>query len=508
MGVTAARDPALPQPVLAGGGERAALLAFLLYVALFAAAAAAFRGVWTDELWSLWMGLHDPSLPPVPARWTSDTHPPLFSAGTWLLQPIVGLDVTAWRLLNFSTFLYPVLVGWALGRRSPQVAAFALVLIPLVASSPAFANNIAEYRAYFPSLAFSTALSILLYRISAAETDLRWRTDRRLAGFAAVTILIALNLHYISAFICGTMVAAVAIASWLRGKRGWFALLIASAAVAAVPLAASYLSQRAFVASLDSFWITTTPPQAAVAVARALLGSTGLNLVAIGFAGFGSLLIWRGGPAALPWSRTYPAAIAAGLLVAAAVLIGINFIRPVVIERHLIALIPFAAGVIAALAAPLLQGRRWAYLLLLANAAAVVAPLSLRAARSDNWHEGARIVAREVEACPRTLVHAAYELRPRPGHPPNQLEIVRWAMPHLGRRFGFAVIFHERLDGRPLPRSPAPCPTIVWAEHNGGLVPPNGQLAAMIGLGDAAAAANMRVLGTNSGTVAILPPIQ
>jgi hypothetical protein len=216
--------------------------------------------------------------------------------------------------------------------------------------------------------------------------------------------------------------------------------------------------------------------------------------------------MWRRRPAALHWNGAYLAAVAGGLLLAAPVLIAVNLIRPVVIERHLIALVPFGAGMVAALAAPLLQGRGLAWHLLLINAAAVLGHFGLRAVRTDNWHEGARLIAHEVAACPATLVHAVYELRPRPGHPPNQLEIVRWAMPHLGRQFGFSVAFHDRLDGRPLPRSAAPCPTIVWAEHNAGLVPSKGELAALIGLGDPAAAADMRVLGTNSGTVAILPP--
>src|SRR5258708_36599132 len=73
-----------------------ATLAFCLALMV---AVACLRGIWLDEIWSIWASRHDIPLRDVfEQRWLRDVHPPLFHAVNWLLEPITGLDITMRRL--------------------------------------------------------------------------------------------------------------------------------------------------------------------------------------------------------------------------------------------------------------------------------------------------------------------------------------------------------------------------------------------------------------------------
>ena len=57
-------------------------------------AGARSRGIWIDEIWTLWMSQHDLPLGEVIAhRWTQDVHPMFFFALNWALRPLVGDDI-------------------------------------------------------------------------------------------------------------------------------------------------------------------------------------------------------------------------------------------------------------------------------------------------------------------------------------------------------------------------------------------------------------------------------
>ena len=58
--------------------------------------AAAHKGIWYDEMWSMFMARHDlPLGPTYSQRWSYDVHPPLFSFTSWLFEPVTGESIVA-----------------------------------------------------------------------------------------------------------------------------------------------------------------------------------------------------------------------------------------------------------------------------------------------------------------------------------------------------------------------------------------------------------------------------
>src|SRR5438067_936890 len=135
--VTVTRGSLTMPRVLIGQPTRAEIVsAVMLTAAAFVAATgwiAWHRGVWYDEVWSLYYAHHDLGFwHALVDRWLKDNHPPAFYALGWLAYPAVGDDLFARRMLNLIPLAAAIAaIAW-LAASDRRVRNFAVVLALLL----------------------------------------------------------------------------------------------------------------------------------------------------------------------------------------------------------------------------------------------------------------------------------------------------------------------------------------------------------------------------------------
>ena len=235
---------------LALGIVAAVFLAAALHVTLQ-------RGTWMDEFWTLWFSQHDIGLAElVRARWVADYNPPLFSFWHWLFTPLVGSVPLPHRLMNVLAVAWAAyfLVGAA--RRYPASANVLMVHALLVLSLPAVVPYFAELRSYFSQIWIFHVLLGTLIVANDRASDLDWQQDRWLAVMLSLSVLMALNIHYVSTTLAGPLIGAAVVLFWWRGQRRLALTLVAASALAAVPLFSFYFMHRDYLSDeMQTFWI-------------------------------------------------------------------------------------------------------------------------------------------------------------------------------------------------------------------------------------------------------------
>lgn len=433
------------------------------------------QGVWIDEIWSLWMSERGvPFATAFRERWMHDLHPPLFHASNWLAAYGVGPEIFQRRLLNFGPLLYLAAVVLFLWRRSPQARGFLLVLAAVLMTSRSALWFFPEHRSYFATLCLISALCAQLYDTFLVEDGGDARRDRWALAFLGVTILLALNLHYISTVFAGAVLAAAAAVHAFR-RPPIARFVVMATAVAMVPLLAVLAGQLQIVSHyLGDFWINTPPLEAA----RMLVTTPGLafgsNLVAAGcaVAVAGAALrrsqtagAQAGGPLEVPAAAWWFAgALTLGLILASAFLAAVSLFKPILVPRYLIASSAIAVAILAALAGPVIARRRWLAALFCLNALALVVVFSASPLGNRRWSATLDDIQRVTKACPTTIVYGV-----DPSFVPgaafsNEARIQNWGYQIEGRLHGFKVEI-LRADQATPPRFSAACPTLLWAEH-------------------------------------------
>jgi hypothetical protein len=428
-----------------------------------------FRGIWLDEIWSIWSSRHDLPLHQVfTDRWMRDVHPPLFHAVNWLLEPVTGLNIFAHRMENLGPLV--VLLGCAvlLSLKYRNTSKFIAVFCVLLLTTKDIVVYFAEHRSYFLQAMLFSIVLMAMYVISVRRSDFDSRQDKTLAGVLAGSILLSLNAHYICTFVSGIVLGAFLVDQLRQRNWRWSAWIVASGLVAAVPLVSFYLVEASyFKSTAANLWIVTHTSAAVRMIAMTLGADAILNLVAAGaFAitirrcfGGGKLQIDDG----VPWSLVV--AISAATLLALALLLAINLFQPIIVPRDLVAFAPMVSAVVAMVAAPVLWSRRFYFAAFALNAALSASVWAVWGARHEQWSQTAGRIAAQVRACPSTKVYALDpQFAPHYHGSPGEPEVHDWGYHLVGGYFGFPVQVIQAQDPLASPLA-AQCPTVIWGEH-------------------------------------------
>jgi hypothetical protein len=441
-----------------------AVLAFILGCMIFVARN---RGIWIDEIWTLWMTRHDiPLRAVIDQRWTQDVHPPLFFAVNWLVSPLVGLDIFTRRLLNLIPIASFLAVAAGFGVADRRMRPFAIVLVVLTLGNGLAITYFGEYRSYFTELCAAGSLVTGLYWLAVGEHDFEPARQWPAAIVICATELLALNLHYVGTVILGA-VLGVSILDLLRRRHWrWAALLSVTGVIAAMMLGGAFLSEVPYVrAAAPSYWIATNTPRAVLYVIDAMIRGGAENLVADVAALAALVSAFRAGRAGRWPALNFAITFFLGLSAAILLLLVINAFKPVIMPRYLMPLVPLSAGLVAALCAETVFSNRWLLAALLVNATLIAAVEASRPhLRPSRWDGAADKVADIVRRCPDTKVYVADPVFfSRNGNPPGSSPIFAFGYRAVAKAHGFTVNAVDPNNPAPIAR-PANCPTVFWVE--------------------------------------------
>jgi hypothetical protein len=351
-----------------------------------------------------------------------------------------------------------------LSRRTPDQAGFNTLMLLLTLSLPGVLDAFTNYRAYFWQVAALVTLVMVARHVAVTRIDLDLRKDADLAAIAALATGGAIGLHYIGAVFGGLLAGAIALCSLRRGLRRWAFLMLSVAALASLFVAGSVLMQAPnWSSEFDHSWIDR-PLLEAMGVPLALvIGAIAHNPVPLA-----GLLIGRTPGRAEGSAPERHVAIMIGgvLIVGIAIVLAGHAVKPIVVDRYLIAIPVLVCALMAIPAVRFAPGSLPFGLLVLVSVAVAAAPLILSGIK-PHWNQGARTVAQIVASCPTTQVFAASgwvlgpaaETRTAMREDPVFARAYRW----LADRHGFTVHFIGLDDADRA--VPATCPVLVWYEH-------------------------------------------
>jgi hypothetical protein len=427
-----------------------------------AALDAALRGPWLDEFWTLELSDTGKGLIPlIRDGWLRDAHPPAFNAWATLLASLGVGSIAAGRLVsNLIAAAFMIVAAWRLARRMPGQAGFISALLLLTLSLPEAMDAFATYRSYFWQTGAMVTLILVARHVATARDDLDWRRDADLVAIAALATAAAIGLHYIGGLFGGLLAGAIAWCAVARGLRRWSAVTLAAAALAGLFVAASVLLQAPnWAAEFDHSWIDL-PGFEALGVPLALaIGALIHNpLALLGLRAGGS---WRDGA-----ERRFLAVITGVLVAGVAIVLAVHAIKPIVVDRYLIAVAVLVCGLMAVPAAWLARDRLLFGLFALLSVIVAAEPL-LQSGIKPKWREDARTIADIVSACPTTQVFAAsgWALGPAAETRTARREdpVFERAYRLLSRPFGYRIHFIGQ--NGVAHASPAACPVLLWFEH-------------------------------------------
>jgi len=441
--------------------------AALLMILIVLVADAALRGPWLDEFWTLelsdtrqgWSAL-------VRDGWLRDTHPAAFNLWATFLS---SLGITSIPMARLATNLpAAALMIWAtlqFSRRLPDHAGYYVAMLLLTLSLPQAIEAFANYRSYFWQIACLASLAGVGRYLAATQDDLDLRRDLPLMVIAVLATAGAMALHYVGAVFGGLLAGAIFLGALARGHRRWAMLVLVTAAAAFLEVVAVALLQAGnWSVDLDISWIEADSLAAVLAV------PVGLVMVALWHNPVPLLALWPGWRAPRrrerAAERTFVAMIAAVLVAGVAVVIAIDAVRPIVVDRYLVAVPVLISAIMASLAARFARDGLLMGLLALMAAGVAVGSFLLHGA-TPRWDEGARTIARLVEACPTTKVYAAsgWSVGPNAETRAARREdpVFRRAYEHLAGKHGYDVRFLGQNETTWVNRGS--CPVLAWFEH-------------------------------------------
>lgn len=458
------------------------------------------RGPWLDEFWTLWLSRHDVGLSETFwQRWMADLHPPLFSFVHWLAEPWSGDSYVRHRMLNLVPLAWCALFVGLVLRRHPGAGPMVCVFLVSWLSLPITLEYFAEMRSYFAqmSLLFCLVGSIMVVQLG--DRDLDRGQDLPLLAFTGVTVLVVLNLNYLTTAM-GCMLIALAVLGFaLGGKRRWAATMALMMVVALVPAVGFLLIQLETLRDASgNYWVTGTIWEAMLTMRRVLRRAVSGNPVALLAAGIvlaGALLSLLRGRFAetgrMGWLRTALVDLLPGraqwrlvVLLAlaaagfAALMLLAHLRQPIVTGRYLLGWQVLLVSVVAALGAQVVARHwLWGVVMLLVGFAGQYAT-SQQVAAEARWLSSFELLQREVGQCQSAEVFAAEF--PRQSIMPNETEVRRFAQERMALWHGITARF---VEPRP-PRFPAragQCPALVWVEHvNWNVMPRDASPATML----------------------------
>lgn len=419
------------------------------------------RGVWLDEFITIARTTSDTSprefLTQMIAR---ESHPLLHFGMVYLLQAVGMNDVALLRSLNLLG-LPLVIFAVAYGIRHKSInLSQALIVWVLFSSSPIFFAYFAELRCYFLLYAASIATSVVWY-VQMRHIETGQKVSGTMILIWAACLAIFVNLHYFATILGGMLTAALLVR--LAISRLWSQVLVIgsiSLAVAAPALIVGAL--QAFSTQYPNMaWIKTSPIDSIKTSVRMLEGAAARNLAAVASAVVMCLFILED---RRKWSELRTAVILLSVVALFLVmLVMANAIKPLIVDRYLIAgagSVTFAVAILAASSgAP-------AWLPVAASAIALL--LQAQTLRSNlgidqhGWLPSARAVAQLKSECPTTKIFAY--LNPTNGlnDIATNVKFNSVSYGYYARKFHFS--YEDLRPGATIVAS-GPCPSVIWIEH-------------------------------------------
>lgn len=426
--------------------------------ALLATYAAASRGIWLDEFWSLHLGRDSVAFETLARMdWTRDTHPALANLLYRTTTALGFEDIIARRLALNAPPLIALAGAMALFTRrlADDEAAFPATLLLLTLALSATIGSFADYRSYgWQIAAVTTTVGYafwLLHRNTEAAEALPHAVG--LTG-----VFFAIGLHYVIGLTASVFVLALFVQLWV-GQRRRDAVRLALAASAAwlLTLASAIALLRDMSRSIDHAWIKTSTFDAIV-----LLGYTAL-LVILANPVVAVLSLGGRNPA-----TAFKSMLAAAIVAALALLLVVNAITPVVVERYLVGWQVLICGLVAAAASTSLRQRPLALAAALTVSMVGMGVHAHGVASQGGWNANLGAIVSEVEACPATRVFAVSAQRltviRSTSLSKRESAMIADAYRSLGRSRGIDVEILD-LDGPAALPSPSDCPTLLWIEH-------------------------------------------
>lgn len=456
----------------------AVVAALATYILVMVALAARSRGIWLDEIWSLWLSQGDLPIDQIaPQRWFQDVHPPLFSALNWALDPLVGDEMFGRRMINLVWVLYFFATAAFLALKYPATRNFTLVFVVLVLANQHMALYFPEHRSYTMVLGLSASVIACLNWLFGADRDFDLRRDGGAAALTILSVVLVLNVHFVATLIMG-MLLLIALAALVLERRYRAAgLVFVAGALAGLPLLGALYAQSLYLSdTTQTFWVETGPLGAARKMVNVGVVTVAANLVALAVAVLvAAPLALRGGLAdrirsirvaeAPQRAWRFMTVLVVAVLLPSLVLMAISMVRPIVVERYLLSFVALIMAGIATLASEQILARRWLFLLFVANALVSFTVFVQKPLHDPRWDETALKVKQIVRACPGTRVYALYPtyVKPYPA-PTNQPPVHWWGYQHVAAEDGFQVTKLDPDTSSPIALSPT-CPTVLWAEH-------------------------------------------
>jgi hypothetical protein len=415
------------------------------------------RGAWLDEFWTLMATRPSLTGAGFIEQMARDVHPILHYCIVYLAQSWGINDVLGVRLLNLLG-LIPLGLGlWrACSNRALSGAQFC-VLAAIAATSPMLLSNFAEARAYF--MLFCAAIATTLMWVVIVQA---LEAKRKVAAVDLIVwgfvLFVFVNLHYFATLFGGLLTAVLIWRAWAQHEKTQAFILAGVSALAALPAVLVFALQTLSDDANIIGWIGTGRIDVIYVMARAIWEGGGGNLAAFACA---IIALFHIADARERWRTARVELLLIGVIALyAAILVILNALQPLVIDRYLTAM---GGAVCVALA--LLAGRyigvKWAV-----SAICVWAILlSFRAWHSDlyareGWRESATAVRALTESCASTKVY----IDPSAGTP-GMVDFNaarRLGFTYYAERMGFAV--EEIGEGVHLP-APGACPNVIWLEH-------------------------------------------
>jgi hypothetical protein len=241
----------------------------------------------------------------------------------------------------------------------------------------------------------------------------------------------------------------------------WAGLVFATALTATLFVAlVATLQARHWAVDLDHNWIEARPLADVLAVPLALIaGAVATNVVPLA-------ALWPGWRRWNTFERAFVLLIDAVLAIGLLVVMTINAVQPIMVDRYLVAVPVLVASILAALAARFDRDHALHLLLALVAVATGAGPLLLQGGK-PLWEEGARSIEQIVKACPTTRIYAAsgWALGPAADTKAARREdpVFQRAYQALARTHGYTVRFLGQNEAARV-RSDR-CPVLVWFEH-------------------------------------------
>jgi hypothetical protein len=458
-------------------GLRGVFIVFAAAALLCAALASLSRGIWLDEFWSRHNADPAASWPEIAHRWLNDPHPLLPNLLYRLVLATAG-DAIGWSriLLNAPAMLALCAATLFFHQRSRTSHPYYIVLATLLISLPSFIDSFSNLRSYLWQICWAGIVAQFLFftltEPSGERGEPRADTSASQAAplaLGTIAIFVSINLHFL-----GGAVISVAIALLLghvvrrRAWRSFRAIAEAAALAWLAILAQAALQYRNVARNLDFNWIATSTADALTAFAGAIGMIVIVSPIAAWLAVFGRAKSAGGDPALAAAERDFIRLLLLTLGLSALLLLVLNAVKPVVVDRYLLGWQVLACAVLAAAAARALNASRLLYGSFVLVAALFVLGAAIHFARAKAWHAGRDHIAATVRACPSAKVYAMspWRLGARDSRlAAFESPVFADAYRQLARQAGFTLAILP--DAQKLIPVDGPCPTLLWVEHAG-----------------------------------------